>query len=559
MYKHFLSFAVLALCTLSAFANVITGVAAIPDGYYDGVSGKKSADAILSALNTCISRNYNEISYKGLEPHYLKTDFYADTLWDVYSTCRFTYEDANNPQKYVCDGWNKEHVCCQSWLGSGPMVSDMFNVYPTDARVNNLRSNYPYGVVGTNKGISNDPDKHALGKLGSSSKTGYSGTCYEPDDRYKGDLARTFFYMVARYRNNTLNSGEGSAMFKSSPTDLTDYSLSFLLEWHRNDPVSQKEIDRNQAVYGEQNNRNPFIDYPELVEYIWGNKKGETVDLSAMTPTCENQTPVSDKKYGVTWSMYGRVIRVDSVYENTKPSSIPDEPNTIEVLCVGHETFMGWSSTPLSAPTDIAPVLYTKKEDFPAVTADITYYAVFAHGESEQGAGPVTATQNFSSYSRGNAVTSESIGNVTVTFNKAGASNAATYYTEVRCYAKSTIAFSGAQMSRIEFTAGANDKGNQLTPNTGTMSSGNIWTGNTSSVTFTVGGDKGYRGIGAITVTYEDNTVVYHFSAYANTCDDSQALENNNVPNTNRKVLINNQLYILVGEHIYSITGQKIQ
>ena len=156
-------------------------------------------------------------------------------------------------------------------------------------------------------------------------------------------------------------------------------------------------------------------------------------------------------------------------------------------------------------------------------------------------------------------MTSESIGNVTVTFNKAGAGTATTYYTEVRCYANSTIAFSGAQMSRIEFTAGTNDKGNQLTPNTGTMSSGNIWTGNASSVTFTVGGDKGYRGIGAITVTYEDNTVVYHFSAYANTCDDSQALENNNVPNTNRKVLINNQLYILVGEHIYSITGQKIQ
>jgi len=557
MNKHILIVAIWTLGAVSAFANVVTGVAAIPDGYYDGVSGKKSPDAILTALNTCISRNYNEISYKGLEPHYLKTDFYADTLWDVYSTCRFTYEMANIPQKYVCDGWNKEHVCCQSWLGNGPMVSDMFNVYPTDARVNNLRSNYPYGVVGTNKGISGDPDKHALGKLGTSTTNGV-GTVYEPDDRYKGDLARTFFYMVARYRNNTLNSGEGSTMFNSSPTDLTAYSLSFLLEWHRNDPVSQKEIDRNQAVYGEQNNRNPFIDYPELVEYIWGDKKGETVDLSTMIPTCDKQTPVSDKKFGVTWSMYGRVIRVDSVYENTKISSIPEDPQTIEVLCPGHETFMGWSTDPLPVSTDVAPVLYTKKSDFPAVTEDVTYYAVFAHGESKQGSGPVSATQDFSAYSRGNAVTTETIGNVTVTFNKAGAGTATTYYTEVRCYSNSTIDFSGAQMSRIEFTPGANDKGSSLTPNTGTMTNGNTWEGNASSVTFKVGEDGKYRGIGAITVTYEDNTTVYQYSAYATTCDDTQALENTKSQIQSRKVLINNQLYILVGEHMYSITGQKI-
>ena len=93
-----------------SYANVITGVAAIPDGYYDGVSGKKGADNILNALNTCISKDYNEIAYKGLEPHYLKTDFYGDTLWDMYSTCHFDYEDANKAQKQVCDGWNKEHA-----------------------------------------------------------------------------------------------------------------------------------------------------------------------------------------------------------------------------------------------------------------------------------------------------------------------------------------------------------------------------------------------------------------------------------------------------------------
>ena len=65
MKKHlFLAFCV--LCFVSVRANVIEGVAAIPEGYYDGVSGKKSPDAILDALQICISRDYNEISYKGL-------------------------------------------------------------------------------------------------------------------------------------------------------------------------------------------------------------------------------------------------------------------------------------------------------------------------------------------------------------------------------------------------------------------------------------------------------------------------------------------------------------
>ena len=169
------------------YANVVTGVAAIPENYYYDVDGKKNPDNILTALCGIID-NHTVISYSGLEPYYEQTDFYNDTLWDMYSTCTFYMSHANVPQSAVCDGWNKEHVCCQSWLGSGPMVSDLFNVYPTDARINNLRSNYPYGVVGSGfNGFSKDPQHHGLGKLGTSTTSGI-GTCYEPDDNYKGIL-----------------------------------------------------------------------------------------------------------------------------------------------------------------------------------------------------------------------------------------------------------------------------------------------------------------------------------------------------------------------------------
>ena len=548
------------LFSAPAFGDVITGVAAIPDGYYDGVSGKKGADNILNALNTCISKDYNEISYKALEPHYLNTDFYSDTLWDMYSTCRFTYEDANVPQKKVCDGWNKEHVCCQSWLGSGPMVSDMFNVYPTDARINNLRSNYPYGVVSTFSGFSGDPDKHGLGKLGSS-KAGV-GTVYEPDDRYKGDFARTFFYMVARYRSNVLNSGNGSRMFSSNPTNLTTYALNFLLQWHRNDPVSEKEIDRNQAVYGEQNNRNPFIDYPDLVEYIWGDKVGQTVDLSAMVPTCEGQTGAV--KYGVTWMVNGEVLRVDSVRENSKPSSLPETPVSCSETS---ETFYCWCGASWSGilpdylPDD-AETIFTASE-MPAVVMDVTYHAVFAHKDTQQtGAVESSETLDFSAQNYANSakISSLTVGDVTASFSKGSGSTDPAYYntgTAVRCYPGNTMTVTAEDITKIEFSFGSGDNTNPITANTGTLN-GSTWTGSADAVTFTVGGDSKHRRIQALKVTMNGQGVVTTYSDFLTSCAATD-IENHQSPITNHKLLIDGHLYIEVNGQIFTITGQRIK
>ena len=552
------------LCPVSITANVVTGVAAIPSGYYNDVNGKKGADNILNALQTCISRNYNEISYKGLEPHYLNTDFYSDTLWDVYSTCRFVYDDANAPQSAVCDGWNKEHVCCQSWLGSGPMVSDMFNVYPTDARVNNLRSNYPYGVVGTNKGFSGDPNHHALGKLGNSSKTGYSGTCYEPDDRYKGDFARTFFYMVARYRDKILNSGNGSSMFTSNPTNLTSYSLSFLLDWHRNDPVSEKEIDRNQGVYGEQNNRNPFIDYPDLVEYIWGDKVGQTVDLSSMTPTCESITQVT--KYGVTWKVNGEVLKIDSVRAGSRPACLPAEPTSCSETS---ESFYGWAGgswegvLPDYLPADIDE--FSNIAYMPAVVFDVTFHAVFAHKEvtsTGQVERSETINMKAQGYDNGSNVTTVTQGDVTITFAKGTAqTNTPKYYTTgeaVRCYPGNTMTVSAQGMTKIELTFGSGDGTNPITVNTGTLN-GSTWTGNADEVTFTVGGSSSNRRFAEVKVTMNGSGLTTTYSDYLTSCNETQTLVHHQASKSqNQKLLIDGRLYIRVGDHTYTVTGQKI-
>ena len=558
--KRYIVIVLCAVVAQAGWANVITGQAAVPQGYYNAVDNKGSAESILSALNSIIN-NHTVISYSGLEPYYEQTDFYADTLWDTYSTCRFTMADANAPQSAVCDGWNKEHVCCQSWLGSGPMVSDLYNVYPTDARINNLRSNYPYGVVGSFSGFSKDPQHHGLGKLGSST-TSNVGTVYEPDDRYKGDFARTFFYMVARYRSNTLNSGNGSKMFTSNPTNLTSYSLSFLLDWHRNDPVSQKEIDRNQAVYGIQHNRNPFIDYPELVEYIWGTKVGQTVNLASMTPTCDGggYTPGVTVKYGVTWSVCGAEVQVDSVIENRAITALPEPPVSCSATS---ETFMGWTTATISGTQAEAPaVLYKQIADFPLVTADVTYYAVFAHGTQGATVEPAVYTYD-DDHQEG--------------WTNNGSHSSGTYWLldkgkalvspEVNLSGLSSIevnmrTYGGTQYCNLNVTANGQAVATIVATN-GKTPTDYTWTNTTSltgqsPLTFSTNYNSG-QGIGIFSVVINATGAGVSYSDYitgSSTATDYVLQTDPHAEVTVKKVMIGSQLYIQVGDKLYNILGQ---
>jgi hypothetical protein len=136
------------------------------------------------------------------------------------------------------------------------MYSDLFSVYPTDNYVNNQRGSDPYGEVDAPTWTSLNGSKR-----GTCSYPGYAGPAFEPIDAYKGDLARSYFYMTTRYY--TEDAGwPGSAM--TSGADLMPWAISMLLEWHYEDPVSRKEIERNGTIYWMQFNRNPFVDRPEF-------------------------------------------------------------------------------------------------------------------------------------------------------------------------------------------------------------------------------------------------------------------------------------------------------
>ncbi len=280
--KRFLSFAFVCFATTVMWAQPATG-------YYDSANNKKGT-SLLQALSDIID-NHTVISYDNLEDYYPDIDARIDDpslVWDIYSTCEFTFNDANCSQKQVCDCWNKEHTVPQSWFsGTSGMKSDLFHVLPTDARVNNFRGNLPYGEVSDHSSPVCD-DSRALGWRSSSA--------FEPIDEFKGDIARIYFYVATRYDENCTSwsggmFGSGNNGFKSSVAEM-------LLKWHRNDPVSEKELLRNNAVAKVQKNRNPFVDYPCLAEYIWGEYSGQSVDFSRLLSAYSDEYASATDKSG---------------------------------------------------------------------------------------------------------------------------------------------------------------------------------------------------------------------------------------------------------------------
>jgi hypothetical protein len=189
-------------------------------------------------------------------------------IWDMYSdvpggTPPYEYSVGQTGQGATEGmGYNREHSFPQSWFGgASPMVSDLWIIYPTDAKVNGYRSNYAYGVVGSATTTSLNGSK-----LGSSASPGYSGTVFEPIDGYKGDLARGQFYVSTRYFGE---DGSWPGGPESNGANLLPWAANQYLAWSQADPVSWKERLRNGAVYVIQHNRNPFVDHPEFVAMIW--------------------------------------------------------------------------------------------------------------------------------------------------------------------------------------------------------------------------------------------------------------------------------------------------
>ncbi len=275
MNKAFLT-GFFALASLSFSAQAIE-----PADYYSSCEGKSGA-SLLSQLQTVVG-NPSVVSYDGLWDLFTSTDVYPNgMIWDMYSSKQWTPGTSKcGNYSSVGDCYNREHSMPKSWFDDAkPMYSDAYHLYPTDGKVNGQRSNYPYGECANGTTLPGSGNVKALGKLGKSTFPGYSGTVFEPDDEYKGDFARSYFYMAAAY-NAKISTWKSDMLDNNSDLAFSPWATELLLKWHRQDPVSQKELDRNEAVSAKQKNRNPFIDHPELAEHIWGERKSEGWSASA--------------------------------------------------------------------------------------------------------------------------------------------------------------------------------------------------------------------------------------------------------------------------------------
>ncbi len=312
--------------TFNWFFLIVIGVfGQIPPGYYDSAEGLTGYD-LKTALHNII-KNPNVDSYSGLWSDFYKTDvdkYYENdgTVLDIYSEdpsgadpYEFTLGD-DQCGSYSGEGscYNREHSFPKSWFNdASPMYSDLFHIYPTDGYVNNKRSNYPYGEV-------DNPTWTSMNgcKLGPCSIPGYSGTVFEPIDEFKGDLARSYFYMATCYEDKVA-SWTSDVLDGSSDKVYVDWFLNMLIQWHEQDPVSQKEIDRNDSIYAIQGNRNPFIDHPEWVECIWQNSCSGTV----APPENFIATAVSSSEIDLSWDLNADNDSVVLAYNTTNTFGTP--------------------------------------------------------------------------------------------------------------------------------------------------------------------------------------------------------------------------------------------
>ena len=271
------------ISTLIMLLSLCATVAAdVPHNYYTALDGKKK-EALKTAAHEVI-RPHTVVTYNSLFPtQFPKTDVYPE----LYNGQKRWWEMYSDNVYYVSRGWsgmNREHSFPKSWWGgdNNEAYTDLFHLYPSESDANMAKSNYPLGEV---EDATFDNGVTRVG-YAVSGQGGGAGKVFEPADEYKGDFARTYFYVVTAYQDFTWKYTY-MAQQGDYPT-LKPWAVDLLLDWHRRDPVSQKEIDRNEAVYKIQGNRNPFIDFAELAEYIWGSRTSETFYIAeqggAITP-----------------------------------------------------------------------------------------------------------------------------------------------------------------------------------------------------------------------------------------------------------------------------------
>lgn len=411
--------------------------------YYSSINWDLTGANLKTALFNKIKITTAGWSYDGLWEAYKTTDVRPDGthFWDIYSdTTMYTLNDSriNNSYKKEGDSINREHVIPQSSFNeAAPMKSDVHHVLPSDGYVNNRRSAYPHGIVtGSPTYTSNDGCKLGTG-------TGNT-TVFEPMDNYKGDIARIYFYFVTCYQDK-MSSNSFSAFDKSTHPSIKTAYLNVYLQWAKDDPVSQKEIDRNNAAYAGQGNRNPFVDCPYAVGAIWdpshasdyGNKgeytsgAGVNISKSSVSLISGGTTTISATSTdasNITWTTSNSSVASLSSNSSSSGSNITVTAGTAGTATItaratiSGQTYSKTCSVTVSATKQVASISISNPKTSYKVNDTFVKPTVIATYNDDTTA-TVTNDTTFSDYNMSVA------GNYTVTasYTYGGVTKTATY------------------------------------------------------------------------------------------------------------------------------------
>ena len=330
----------------------------MPAGYYDAIQGQR--DSVLKTTLHLLIRGGERYAYGPATYHttnntakkdsvspsgeiiyhkgdtlWRKGDFKAYGTWSAFLTCDRQSDGSiwdmySYTKRYFpiaggsAAGLDIEHCFPKSWWGGveNDAYKDLYHLNPADRAVNNNKSNLPPGILVDSSKVNNGCFFMGCDKT-------WGGLAFTVADEYKGDFARAYFYIATAYQDFAWASDYSKYVTNTSYRTLTPYLTKILLDWHRTDPVSEKEIDRLDAISSIQHNRNPYIEYPELVEYIWGNKQGEAVDLHTLVRTTSDQymvpydtvnplayppTDISAKGFTAHWKGQGRESYILEVF-----------------------------------------------------------------------------------------------------------------------------------------------------------------------------------------------------------------------------------------------------
>lgn len=272
-----------AIAAIAVAMNTAPSAAQIPAGYYDNLKGKSGAE-LKNAVHETI-KDANVLDYGKGKGHTWEGFYTTDRTADNQVIDRYSNDTRYFGSKgSSVGGMNIEHSFPKSWWGGSEnqAYKDLYNLMPSEQKINSAKSNYPMGEV------SKATTDNGCTKVGTGSK-GYK--LWEPADKWKGDFARAYMYMATTYQDFTWKGTQALQILQKGdyPT-LQPWAYKLYISWAKTDAPDETETSRNEAVSRIQGNRNPFVDFPNLMEYIWGDSTdyafdpGTTLCTSEYTP-----------------------------------------------------------------------------------------------------------------------------------------------------------------------------------------------------------------------------------------------------------------------------------